>query len=840
MVRRGAAVWLAVVLVTSLAPSAAGQHSLPSPLPTAHDVIAVPIPIGPSGSGSIQLPVAGGILDLRLDPILLVGPGGAADVQAYLAQATLLLPDGVSIPLPAMVVLAEDQAVAGPAAQALDDVLAHVAALQQTLDLLRSASQDEEPGPADGDDLERLRQDVDALVAEAGFVRALAEEAAGAYGPGAAEAAAIAGGYLARVEDALALIEQGLDGAAATAGRFVPEPESGSGTATQTGSPSPAPDEPIIPENPFIEGDPEAEIPALVAEAQAQVDEAMAAADFARDLLERLGGAGPWVADQLQEQFDEEVRPKVEGAFVALAQAQADLAAMREALQSEAAPVGAAAEDAAVAAFEDLEQVQGELQWAADWVAAARLYAEGSSEEGLADAARAIALAQGLLVVTMDLVERHVQPEDAPSDIAQKLDEVEEGLAPLIAQVQAGRDALGAALTSLGEAVGGMVPEEDPADINDDNGLSVCLRPAAQATVCFAYDSPVSGPIGHVTLLVALPVGPPLDISLPGSITSLTAGPPVPSPTGLPVPVPLPTGVPGLPGSSSSSSSSASSSSASASSSASGSASSSPASSSSGSSSAQGQPRLVMSADLDTLAMRMGEQASVVVTVRNDGDAADRVRVTAQTDAPIAFDSPTEVLDLAPGQQGMVTVRITPAEAGSGTLELLATGEQAGTVMDSVRVSVAAAADSAADIVASLEPSAVQGAVGQSIPVDVRVVNKGPVADRVVVLVSGAGVHASPERIEMLLQPAEMALHEVAITPLYPGALEVVLAISSEKGADLKPLLLLDAEGSMASSEDVADKADDPKAKDTPGLGFLAMGLAVLIVFVGIRRRLEK
>jgi hypothetical protein len=247
-----------------------------------------------------------------------------------------------------------------------------------------------------------------------------------------------------------------------------------------------------------------------------------------------------------------------------------------------------------------------------------------------------------------------------------------------------------------------------------------------------------------------------------------------------------------------------------------------------------------MSADVDSLALRMGEQGSVLVTIRNEGDAADRVRVTAQTDAPIALDSPTDVLDLAPGEQAQVAVRVTPVEAGSGTLDLLATGDAAGTVRDSVAVSIAAAPASAADISASLEPSALQGAVGQSIAVDVRLANNGPVADRVVVQLSGAGMQADPARIEVLLQPAESVLREVRLTPQYPGPLEVVLAITSDKGADLKPMLLFDAQGSMATSDDDGDLNDSPKKKDTPAPGLVAIGATLALVLVGIRRRLEK
>ncbi|MEA3165433.1 MAG: hypothetical protein QOJ26_285, partial [Thermoplasmata archaeon] len=223
---RGSTVWLAVALLVAAAPLASSQPlpSLPLVSPADdHTVVAVEVPLtGARGSGSLQVPVEGGILDIRVDPILLPGPGGTVDVEAYLAQVRLLLPTGVVVPLPSMVVRSEDRAIEGPAAQALADLAAELASLQaelETLPVLASepdpgADPDPEPEPQQSDpvaeNVSALMAQADALAAQAAWLQAMGDEAAGAAGAGVAEQGAIATAMLARIEAGLALLLDGL------------------------------------------------------------------------------------------------------------------------------------------------------------------------------------------------------------------------------------------------------------------------------------------------------------------------------------------------------------------------------------------------------------------------------------------------------------------------------------------------------------------------------------------------------------------------------------------------------------------------------------------------------
>ena len=381
----------------------------------------------------------------------------------------------------------------------------------------------------------------------------------------------------------------------------------------------------------------------------------------------------------------------------------------------------------------------------------------------------------------------------------------------------------------------------------DAETMSVCVDSLA-AQACFQYRSPADSP-ASLTVLLAIPTGP-------GVLDDIAALLPVdlddPLPTSQPpVPVPMPTGLPGPPEPSATSSPSSSATSQGPeeeeqeeeegsdplpdplASSTSASSSESPATS----------PHLEAEAEATTLSLEMGEQDSLVMTVRNDGTAADTVRLTAQTDAPIAFDTTDGSVHLAPGQQHEFVVRITPLAAGSGTLDLIATGEEAGTVLDSVLVAVQEppSPQPQASIAASLDPTAIQSAVGQATAVTIRLANEGPVADLVSVKVSGQDLRAEPAQIQTLLQPGEAIARQVWITPLTEGASQIVMRITSDHGADLKPIVMMDAVGSSAPIDDDVpeDASGEDDSKDSPGFGLVAAGAAMAFALLA-RRKLRK
>ncbi|MHB1262652.1 MAG: COG1470 family protein [Thermoplasmatota archaeon] len=870
MVRRSLAVWLAVALVGSLAPSATSQ-SLPQTPIAAGDhatVLSIQVPLlGPQASGSTQVPIDGGILDLRVEPILLPGPGGVVDVEAFLVEARLLLPTGLALPLPSMVIQSEEQSIDGPAAQALAELASEIAQLQQDLESLGDDSEaepDPEPEPAEpqpdpvAEQVAAIQAQIDALVVQAAWIQALADEAAATAASGIEAQAAIAGAMVARVEAGLALVQQGLDGALATAGQEMPEApsESESPSASASDSPSPAPSAspPDVPDG-------SSEM-ALLAErlvaARAQADEAMAQAGAAQDAL---AAQAYGLVAQADAMVDEQAaidgaRAAADTAAQALADgetnAQRKVTKWRGVVADEAAGPSGKAEGAAAEAMAAVEDSRARLQWAEDWIAAAQAMGSDVTAGSLADAKRSIDSAQATTMAVLDILEREAASQGAPTSgglseaagaqMAAQLAQAEQSLSDAADAADAAQADLAEALTFLGSVPGGLEPLPEPptpASLSfDDEAMALCVD-VLGSQVCLQYRSPVEASPSSLTVLVAVPVGS-ATLEQIASMTNSLTGLPEPVPTGFPVPLPT-----GLPGSSSSSSGSEPSSSASESSSGVPevlpSASS---SSSSSSASPSGQPHLKAVADKETLGLRLGEQGIVRVSVRNDGTASDTVSLTAQSDAPIAIDSTQESMVLAAGQEGVFTVRITPTGAGSGNLQLFAAGNVAATAMDSVLVAIEAPASSPqTDIAASLEPTAIQSAVGQRSPVTLHLQNKGSMADLLDVVVSGNGISAEPASLRVPLAAGEIAVRQVWLTPEQEGPKEVQVRITSDRGADLQPLVLMDAVGLLDPSQlpQPSDELDQAPSdtKDSPGIGVALVGASVLVALLSARRRLK-
>lgn len=823
MARRGAAFGAALLLAALLVPAASGQPLALPDVAARHQVLALDVPVGPDGRGSLQVPVSGGILDIDLVPAPLAGAGGAVDAEAYVAYVTLLLADGTSMPLPSMVILSEEVALEGPLSDAFHDLAAQAEELHQALLGLQASPADDLIGQVPG-----LQEQVAALAQQAAFIVAFAQAVADVLTDGAEELLAIFSGTIATIEAAVALLEDGI-------GRVAEQAE---GLPLPTGSPSPAPSPSPSPSPSPTPSSTSSPSPiADLSAAEEAFDDAMADVQAAlADLEKELEGVRATI-EQAGGVVGEEagkaaaiVGGTLNGVAMALAGAEAEARRMREAAESQANENVASTQAFLADMQAGIDEALADVAWATDWLEAAQAFAPSAVQGPLGDAQRAVDVANRTAWRLADVVQ---DQSPAPQD------DVESLAAGLQAQVGEAQAAVARAALLIDEVAGSLQPD---VSMDDADGMTVCSA-TADSQACLMYVEPAGeAQVGVVRVLVALPLADPLLVELPGPVGSLTGsitGVPSPTPPPLPTSQPSPTFPPlptGLPPSSSSSSSSASSSSASASSSPSGSASS--------SSSSQGNapaPKLVIEADRDALSARMGEHANLEVTVRNEGAAADVVRLTAQTNAPIAIDTPTESLSIAPGASGKFNVRVTPLDDGSGRLDLIATGDAAGSVKDSVAVTVAPAASAAADLTVSVQPSALEGAVGQSMAITLRIANDGPVADKVNVAVSGTGFQAEPANVEAELGPGESVLREVRVTAVAAGAHDVLIAITSQRGADLQPLVLLDAHsaGGADDGERGKDGGSSAPAKGSPAMPPIAVALAIAVAFALVRRRLR-
>lgn len=886
---RSTLAWILVSsLLVALLPAALGQ-SAPAIEPGAeYTILTVQIPlVGLSGGGNAQVPIDGGILELEAVPVPLEGPGGEVDAGVFVVDVMYLLPSGVRIPLPSMTIRSSEQAIDGPAAQSLADLAAQIAILRAELEALATPAEPEpEPEPAPEPEpepqgpspidlaIEQAQTDAEALAAEAAWLQAFADEAAGVTSEGAAEQVAIAGSMVARIMAGLELVEQGLDGIEYEleyAQGLVPAPPSSSSTSSSSSSSSStssqsttessssssstSPPPSVTPPDPAPAL---AELQALLdqlPDAQEEADGAIAAAAEAWDELVGLG------AEQLAEAMVrlQETQAAIDGARVAAeeaAQPHLENAAfyigeIQQGLADRTAEGQALADEAADHAVEQVEFAIAHIQWAQDWLAAAQAYGDSVTEGSLSDAQASLASANRTAHALLDITERYAsqQAPDPDEPAMPDLSQAEEAIAAAQADLDAAASAAQDAIEFLGSVPGGLdpiAPPESPLESLplsvDADALAICIDHEVSQS-CFQYEDPDPMSPRSLTVAVAIPVGlgglPPVsDPSIPTSAPepSVPPAPPVPVPSTPSLP-----GTPGLPGVPSSSASSSSSSASSSNGSTSESSSSSP----SGSEPQPDVPRLVVDAQSSALALRAGEQSILAVTVRNDGSAADSIQLTTSTDAPIAIDMTEGSVSLAAGEEKELLLRITPLEAGSGNLQVLATGAE-NTATDDVAVEVAAAQPASnAAIVASLDPTAFEGAVGQASAITVRIANQAAMADTVRIAVSANGVKIDPAVLEVALKAGEAATRQVWLTPTQQGPASVKMLITSTEGADLQPVLLLEGVGSLAPSSArpptaMAPEPADDKPKDTPGLGIIAVSAAVALAFFAMRRRLAK
>jgi len=148
---------------------------------------------------------------------------------------------------------------------------------------------------------------------------------------------------------------------------------------------------------------------------------------------------------------------------------------------------------------------------------------------------------------------------------------------------------------------------------------------------------------------------------------------------------------------------------------------------------------------------------------------------------------------VAPGQQVPFDVRLTPQSAGSGKLEAIAIGEHSDPASDQVRVDVGAAAEAAARIVASLDPTALRSAIGHASILTVRLANEGSAADVVDISAAASAARVSPDQVEVSLQPGESAVRQIQLVPMADGMSTVQVHLVSQNGLDLSPIATLDA-----------------------------------------------
>lgn len=809
------------------------------------------------GDGSYQFPTAGGLLLIDLQPVTLPGAGGSVDVDAYLAEASFLA-DGVLTQLPSLLILPDEEMLTGPIHERLLELQASIDALALELEALSTEVNGQ---------TEWAHGEILTAMAEVAWLQAMSEEASSVAGPGAEEQIAIVNSLLAYIDVMLPLVEALVDGI------------SGTIAAANPGVP-PEVWEALDEVNASVDkamADAGAARDELVAEAGRQatmVDEAVDAQGKINGVLVALQAAYDAIMAEDEEEPEPEPEPE-EPKEPSLAEriveermrranenasgAQAKVEELNALAQAEAGRHSAELQNAAQEALVSIDESLAPLHWALDWTESAKSVTDGASKVALESAERSLANAIAILEAEKAVVKKYTDQQFMPTIDAQlagasaELDKASKDIEAAQSQVEAAR----AQLES--DIMGGLEPaeeEEEPApeEPEGDDVFAVCMDQPT-SVVCAEYQKPGSMD-GQLTLVItvpnisgfipglplesgaALPTGPiPVLPSTPGAPGGGVPSGPQPTLTQV---APTPTGSPGLglpnptltsgsmPAVPSGSPLSAPSSLPAASSSA--------AASPSPSGPAP-VPKLGMSVSPAKSALREGQQDVLRVTVKNEGNAVDDIYLGTQTDAPVSIDATKEVLHLEPGQAGEFVLRLTPLAPGAGKIKLVASSGNGATTSQEVPVTIAPVAKSASNLVAAVDPMLLETVVGALSQLTIRLENKGNVAEKITIASSSSGADVEPAMMELRLEPGESAIRELDVVPTQSGKSSVWVHMQSERGADLKPIVIFEAEPSSQSQDE--DPVPTPAKGKSPGLALPVIVAVLALALVMVRRRVK-
>lgn len=248
--------------------------------------------------------------------------------------------------------------------------------------------------------------------------------------------------------------------------------------------------------------------------------------------------------------------------------------------------------------------------------------------------------------------------------------------------------------------------------------------------------------------------------------------------------------------------------------------------------------------DPGEVSTEMGRQRILEVEMRNPADEERTYHVTVGKDAPVALDSPGEgERTLAPGQTGLVRVRVSPTEPGQGTLTVRVSGPEQETTQQ-IPVEVGQAPEGANQLDVSVDPLNMRLATTETGRMEVTLENVGDALRTVEVTPWSRGplevsVPAGPS-IEV---PAgETATVPIDLEPQAKGLAEVPVKITSDQGDELRPVALLSlvGPGEVAEGQSTDQAAGaQPAAEEGNLLPFpgVLVSLAALGAAVAARRR---
>lgn len=800
-------------------------------------MIAVRFPLaGPPGADdlSFQYPLGSDVLYVDLQPVALPGPGGSVDVDAFLAEAWLVTGAGI-ISLPSLIILPEEGTLEGELAEAVEELQADLVALRLEVEALAADAEEAAAGAQAEAAIaaQEVHDEAMALAAEVAWLQAMAAEIVGETSSGAEAQMALANAMIARIQAGLALLDPVVAHLEEELASVVPPTPT---PPTTPATPSPDPLEPVR---------------GRLEKVQERIDRAVERAEAARDTLvaeagEALAKVDELVDEQaaldaartaveaalqaLQAEVDKDkavAEEKAEGAKAKVEELKLAVDALRAAAEATRAEKEQEVQAAAEEAQESLDEAIAPMRWALDWAESARAWAQSAGDDSVADAMGTVEQAAATAEAVRAIVERYAGENVGPGSdaaLAQAAAALD-GASGQLAQAQA---SLEAALAQLQGLPGGLDPPDPEAP--DADSVALCVE-GPLASICTEYASP--GPDQkEIVVLVAVPRAeipglPPLSQTVPG-IPVGPGGPPSVSTAQEPT---VPT-LPGLPSTSPTVSQPPSSPTAPSTSAPATSPSPTPQSTQARAS----PPQLHLAAEPADLQMVEGRQETLLVRIRNSGGSPDTVRLTIEMDAPVTADSTQGSIAVDPGREETFSVRVTPLSSGSGSLTLVASGDEGGTLRREIAVFVARPPSSASNITARLDPAALRVTLGEEAFLTVHIANGGTSPETVTFLASAGAAELSPASGSVYVAPGESAVRQVTVTPTREGDSSVRVRLSTSTGVLLEPVAFLGVGPSAAVQEEGPGSPTPSEPGSTPGFGWALLTVALIGGAVASRR----
>lgn len=244
-----------------------------------------------------------------------------------------------------------------------------------------------------------------------------------------------------------------------------------------------------------------------------------------------------------------------------------------------------------------------------------------------------------------------------------------------------------------------------------------------------------------------------------------------------------------------------------------------------------------------SLSLTEGQEATVTATVTNPSDERRSYDLVAEDEGPFSVTANGDThVELDPGEERALALRVSPLDDGGGTLTVDAVGET-----DDATVSAPVTIDAAeGQLRLDVSQRNLALAVDETRTLGVTVENVGDGRDEVQLVVDGDGAvdasfAADPTTV---LDPGEAERFELTLEPTRPGQASLGVEVTSDDGAQLGQAVLVDARSPTSTQgqparEGASATEQQPGSEEAKGVPFPALA-ALAGLLLAARTRQER